>query len=84
MFKFRSMILHDDKKVIQAVEGGEITRVGEFLRKTSLDEIPQLFNILLGDMSLIGMHNLMLLNIMSSTQKLLSDMMRDIKCCQEF
>tara|TARA_A200000113_G_C8853103_1_gene350890 strand:- start:1078 stop:1992 length:915 start_codon:yes stop_codon:yes gene_type:complete len=55
MFKFRSMILHDDKKVIQAVEGDKrITRVGEFLRKTSLDEIPQLFNILLGDMSLIG------------------------------
>lgn len=70
MYKFRSMVvdadkkLHDDKKLyatyvsnnykLQPEDDPRITRVGQFIRKTSIDEIPQFINILKGDMSLIG------------------------------
>ena len=57
ILKFRSMILHEEPEgqVTQATsKDPRITNIGKFLRKTSLDELPQLFNVLKGEMSLVG------------------------------
>lgn len=66
-YKFRSMVPNADKLLDKLLEQNEmegpvfkmkddprITRVGRFIRKTSIDELPQLFNILMGDMSIVG------------------------------
>ena len=55
--KFRSMIIHaeDDTGPIQAQEDDpRVTKTGKFLRVTAMDELPQLLNILKGDMSFVG------------------------------
>lgn len=56
LFKFRSMRIGADKKGLITVGGRDsrITRVGYFIRKYKLDELPQLVNVLIGDMSLVG------------------------------
>ena len=57
ILKFRTMRTDTPKDMpthLLANPGQYITRVGKFLRKTSLDELPQLFNILLGHMSIVG------------------------------
>ncbi|OCX53921.1 undecaprenyl-phosphate glucose phosphotransferase [Mucilaginibacter sp. PPCGB 2223] len=54
-YKFRSMKINRDADTIQATkDDSRITRVGAFLRKTSLDELPQFFNTLIGNMSVVG------------------------------
>jgi len=56
VFKFRSMYEGSDQKQLRPAEHGDdrITRVGKWLRRTRIDELPQLFNIVKGDMAFVG------------------------------
>ncbi len=54
-YKFRSMYINNESDKIQVnKEDYRITNIGKFIRKTSLDEFPQFFNVLIGDMSVVG------------------------------
>ena len=56
IFKFRTMIVDAEKKGMQLTtkDDNRVTRIGKILRKTKLDELPQLINVLIGDMSFVG------------------------------
>lgn len=55
VWKFRSMRMHDDRDVKQATRNDDrITPIGRFIRRTSIDELPQFINVLQGSMSLVG------------------------------
>lgn len=53
-YKFRSMKVNNNMSKQATKDDDRITKIGKFLRKTSLDELPQFFNVLMGDMSVIG------------------------------
>ncbi len=60
MYKLRSMYVNapdlrnEDGSTFNSSEDSRVTKVGKFMRKTSIDELPQVFNVLFGDMSIIG------------------------------
>lgn len=71
MYKFRTMTDKRDENGILLPDGVRLTKFGIFLRSTSLDELPELFNILKGDMSIIGPRPLLVqyLSLYSDYQK---------------
>jgi lipopolysaccharide/colanic/teichoic acid biosynthesis glycosyltransferase len=56
IYKFRTMVVDAEKKGLRITSAGDhrVTRVGKVLRKFKIDELPQLFNVLKGDMSFVG------------------------------
>ena len=54
IYKFRTMTDGRDEDGVLLPDGERLTRLGRFLRKTSMDELPELFNVIKGDMSIVG------------------------------
>ena len=69
LYKFRTMTDRRDENGVLLPDGQRLTRFGVFLRKTSLDELPELFNIFKGDMSIVGPRPLLIEYIPYYTKK---------------
>lgn len=55
IYKFRSMEMNEDSDSVQATKNDpRVTKFGSFMRKTNIDELPQFYNVLIGDMSIVG------------------------------
>jgi lipopolysaccharide/colanic/teichoic acid biosynthesis glycosyltransferase len=57
IYKFRTMFVDAEKQtgpVLATIDDPRITRVGRFIRATRIDELPQLFNVIIGNMSIVG------------------------------
>ena len=80
IYKFRTMDEQKDENGELLPDHQRLTRVGKFLRKTSLDELPQLFNVLKGDMSFVGPRPLLIeyLKLYNSEQKKRHDVLPGI------